>query len=71
MKGTILIAEDQESARQSLSQLFREEGFQVYEAPDGTSAIKFVDETDVDLILTDLQMPGAAARSGWPISSKS
>ncbi len=59
MKGTILIAEDQESARQSLSQFLREEGFQVYEAPDGTSAIKFVNETDVDLILTDLQMPGA------------
>lgn len=59
MAGTILVAEDQESARQGLVALLRDEGFQVYEAADGTSAIKLINENDVDLILTDLMMPGA------------
>ncbi len=58
MVGTILVAEDQESARISLCELLRDEGYQVYEAPDGTTAIKFINELDLDLVLTDLKLPG-------------
>ncbi len=59
MAGTILVAEDQEVARQSLCELLREEGYQVHEAVDGTSAVRLVNELDLDLVLTDLMMPGA------------
>jgi len=59
MTGTILVAEDQEVARQSLCELLREEGYQVHEAVDGTTAMRLVNELDLDLVLTDLMMPGA------------
>src|SRR4026209_181509 len=57
--GSILIAEDQESARESLVELFKDEVYDVYEAADGTTAISLIDKFDLDLVLTDLMMPGA------------
>src|SRR3989304_10332064 len=58
MIGAILVAEDQDTARESLSELLREEGYQVYEALDGDAALKLVEEVDLDIILADLRMPG-------------
>lgn len=58
MTGAILVAEDQDTARESLCELLRDEGYQVYEALDGDTAIKLIEEVDLDLILTDLRMPG-------------
>jgi DNA-binding NtrC family response regulator len=57
--GSILVAEDQESARESLVELFKDEGYDVHEAPNGNAAISMIDELDLDLVLTDLMMPGA------------
>jgi DNA-binding NtrC family response regulator len=57
--GSILVAEDQESARESLVELFRDEGYDVHEARDGNAAISIIDKVDLDLVLTDLMMPGA------------
>ena len=57
--GSILVAEDQESARESLVELLRGEGFEVHDAADGTTAIALIDKLDLDLVLTDLMMPGA------------
>ena len=57
--GSVLVAEDQESARESLVELLRGEGYEVHEAPDGSAAISLVDRLDLDLVLTDLMMPGA------------
>ena len=50
MIGTILVVEDQETARQSLCELLREEGYQVHEAGDGKAAIKLAEELDLDLV---------------------
>ena len=57
--GSILVAEDHESARESLVELLRGEGFEVHDAADGTTAISLIDKLDLDLVLTDLMMPGA------------
>jgi two-component system response regulator PilR (NtrC family) len=57
--GSILVAEDQDSARESLVELLRGEGYEVFEAPDGNAAIALIDKQDLDLVLTDLMMPGA------------
>src|SRR6266498_4111208 len=57
--GCILVAEDQESARESLVELLRGEGYEVHDAADGTTAISLIDKLDLDLVLTDLMMPGA------------
>src|ERR1051325_1420448 len=61
LEGTrsILVAEDQDSARESLVELLKAEGFDVAEAADGTRAIALVDQLDLDLVLRDLIMPGA------------
>src|SRR6185295_4959426 len=59
MQGTILIAEDESLPRKNICQLLEEEGYRVYEAADGKSALEIVDNFDLDLILTDLKMPGA------------
>jgi two-component system response regulator PilR (NtrC family) len=57
--GTILVVEDQGSARESLAELLRAEGYEVYEAADGNVAKDLIAKHDLDLILTDLMMPGA------------
>ncbi|HEY5543659.1 MAG TPA: response regulator, partial [Candidatus Binatia bacterium] len=59
MTGTVLVVEDQDSARESLAELLRGEGYEVHEAADGKAAIAFVDQLDLDVVLTDLTMPGA------------
>ena len=59
MGGTFLVVEDQESARESLAELLRGEGYEVHEAADGKAAIALVDQLDLDVVLTDLTMPGA------------
>jgi two-component system response regulator PilR (NtrC family) len=58
MLGTILVADDESLARQSVTELLREEGYHVYEAADGQAALQLLEEVDVDLILSDLRMPG-------------
>jgi DNA-binding NtrC family response regulator len=56
--GTILVADDEALARQSLVELLREEGYEVHAAEDGAAALQVLDEFEVDLVLTDLKMPG-------------
>ncbi len=58
MLGTIVVADDEALARQSVAELLREEGYQVYEAADGQAAFQLLEEIDVDLVLSDLRMPG-------------
>ena len=59
MTGTVLVVEDQESARESLAELLRGEGYEVHEAADGKAAMALVNQLDLDVVLTDLTMPGA------------
>ena len=59
LTGTILVVEDQDSARESLVELLKGEGFEVHEAADGNAAMAVIDKVDLDLVLTDLTMPGA------------
>jgi CheY-like chemotaxis protein len=55
---SILVAERGPAARESLSELFRDEGYRVLEAPDSASAINHMNNNDgLHVILTDLDMP--------------
>ena len=56
---TILVAEDQAGVRTFLATALAEAGFAVVEAVDGLDAIRTLDRESVDLVLTDLRMPGA------------
>lgn len=59
MSGTVLVVEDQDSARESLAELLRGEGYEVHEAANGNVGKDLVNKIDLDVILTDLMMPGA------------
>lgn len=59
MVGTILIAEDEALPRKNICRVLAEEGYQVHQAADGKGAMEAIDKMDFDLVLTDIQMPGA------------
>ncbi|TAK12490.1 MAG: response regulator transcription factor [Anaerolineae bacterium] len=58
MKGRILIVDDEETARKSLLDILRLEGYQVAAAADGAKALQLLSEEPFDLMLLDLKMPG-------------
>lgn len=58
MKSNILIVDDENIARQSLSDILRLEGYNVAAVPNGELAVEHVRNYSVDLILLDLKMPG-------------
>ena len=59
VRGSILIAEDEEGVRDSLIQVLREEGYDVVATADGTAAIAALAARAFDVVLSDLRMPGA------------
>jgi DNA-binding response OmpR family regulator len=58
MKGRILIVDDEEAARKSLTDILRLEGYQVSAAKNGMEALKLLGDEPFDLMLLDLKMPG-------------
>ncbi|MCC6765698.1 MAG: sigma-54-dependent Fis family transcriptional regulator [Deltaproteobacteria bacterium] len=58
-KGSILIAEDETAVRESLAEVLRDEGYEVTAVGDGDAAIAALDSQEVDLVISDLRMPGA------------
>jgi CheY-like chemotaxis protein len=57
MKGRILVVEDEKAARQALSSLLGDEGYEVLTAADGTSAQALALQQEPDLILLDIRLP--------------
>lgn len=55
---TILIVDDEPNYLVVLSELLQEEGFEVFTAPDGQDALQIVNDVDLDVIVTDMQMAG-------------
>lgn len=55
--GTILIVEDHPDTRETLRDYLEEFGYTVDTAVDGADGLRKVQETHVDLVLTDLNMP--------------
>ncbi len=55
---TILIIDDEISILESLTSFFEDEGYIVLPAVDGDSGLELFFKESVDLVLTDLRMPG-------------
>jgi CheY-like chemotaxis protein len=55
---TILFAEDETPIRDSVGQLLSISGFRVLKAEDGYEALRLLTQEDVDLLFTDIVMPG-------------
>ncbi len=55
--ATILIVDDSASMRQMVSFTLSSEGYTVVDAPDGKIGLQKAQETAVDLVITDVNMP--------------
>ncbi|MBU0934971.1 MAG: sigma-54 dependent transcriptional regulator [Spirochaetes bacterium] len=56
MKFRILIADDERNIREGLGEYFRMEGYETILAADGSEAIAYADQGDIDLVISDLKM---------------
>jgi len=54
----ILIVEDDEAMREFLCQAISRSGYYVEAVQDGTEALRRIEESYFDLLLTDIRMPG-------------
>jgi two-component system NtrC family response regulator len=54
---TVLIVDDEKNYPPILSAVLEEEGFETLTANSGQEALKILDHSDVDLVLTDMKMP--------------
>ncbi len=54
----ILVVDDEERFRKTMTRILKENGFQVDEASDGLSALEKMAEGDFDVVLLDMKMPG-------------
>ncbi|QSV46392.1 sigma-54-dependent transcriptional regulator [Geobacter benzoatilyticus] len=58
MTGTILIVDDERGQREILQTILEGEGLRVTAAPGGREALRELEKSEFDLILTDLKMQG-------------
>jgi len=57
-KGNILIVDDEPNALKVLSAILSDAGYSVIEAMDAKTAIQKICRADIDVVITDLKMPG-------------
>src|SRR6267142_5070271 len=57
-QATLLVADDDEAVRLSLERALTREGYGVVLAPDGQAALDRLRQGGIDLLLSDLKMPG-------------
>ena len=64
-RRTVLVVEDEEGLRMAIARLLRLEGFRVFEAADGSSAIALLrgHTNAIDAILLDLTIPGLTSKA--------
>ena len=70
---TLLCVDDEANILSSLKRLFRPTGYRLLTAASGEEALALMEKEAVDLIISDMRMPGmngaqvlAAARTRWP-----
>ena len=54
----VLVVDDEPNIRRMLGRLLESEGYRVREAGDGLAALRQIDETEPDVLLLDLMLPG-------------
>ena len=60
MKFTILIIDDEKNIRDGLAASFEMDGYNVKTAENGADGLELVAKGDIDLVITDLRMPGVS-----------
>jgi CheY-like chemotaxis protein len=57
MSKDILVVEDEPASLECISHFLRKQGYEVREARDGAEAIELIDNSQFDLVLSDIRMP--------------
>ncbi len=57
MRKTILLVDDSNSIRESVSFFLEESGFSIIKAIDGSNGLEKLENSTPDMIITDLHMP--------------
>ena len=60
----ILVADDEQTIRDTIAEVLRKRGAKVFVAKDGAEAVKVIDQNTLDLIVSDIKMPH---RNGYEI----
>ncbi|MCI5161967.1 MAG: sigma-54-dependent Fis family transcriptional regulator, partial [Candidatus Electrothrix sp. AX5] len=55
---TILVVDDEPNYLIVLSELLRDEGYEVFTADSGQAGLRMARENDLDLVISDMKMPG-------------
>jgi CheY-like chemotaxis protein len=58
VKAKLLVVDDEEPLRTSLSEIFTESGYRVRSTEDGFSGLREIRRDIPDVIISDLEMPG-------------
>ena len=58
MNFTLLVIDDEKNSREGLGANFEMEGYNVKLAENGQQGLEFISKGDIDLVITDLRMPG-------------
>ncbi len=66
-KSTVLVIDDDPSARDLLQRFLNREGYQVYSAATGADGVRLAQEIFPDVITLDVMMPGM---DGWAVLSE-
>ncbi len=67
MNARLLIVEDEVVTRNTLTRLFQQEGYDVYDAADGMQMERIMARQQVDLVLMDVNLPG---KSGMELAEQ-
>ena len=60
MNFTILIIDDEKNIREGLSAALELDGYSVKLAANGAEGLALIEKGDIDLVITDLRMPGVS-----------
>jgi CheY-like chemotaxis protein len=70
---TVLVTEDEPLVRMVAAEALRDAGYDVREAGDGVQALEILESSNIDLLITDIQMPhmngyqlAETAMARWP-----
>ncbi|MDD5790812.1 MAG: sigma-54 dependent transcriptional regulator [Spirochaetia bacterium] len=60
MKFTLLVIDDEKNIREGLAADFEMDGYNVKIAANGEEGLEYLSKGDIDLVITDLRMPGTS-----------